>query len=98
VFAGEGMQFESHLGHVFSLFRGLGAAEVCTKLLWWAPAGPTFVGGGWSGGSFSWLGQRCCCVLLHGRERLVLHDLLRVGIKFSASSLSGAGTPGKVPS
>jgi hypothetical protein len=23
VFAGEGMQFESHLGHVFSLLRGL---------------------------------------------------------------------------
>jgi hypothetical protein len=27
LFPGEGMQFESHLGHVFSLFRGLWAAE-----------------------------------------------------------------------
>jgi hypothetical protein len=36
------MQFESHLGHVFSLFRGLGAAEVCTNLLLWAPVGAHF--------------------------------------------------------
>ena len=40
------------------------------------PCGAHFVGGGWSGGSFSWLGQRCGCVLLHGRERLELHDFL----------------------
>jgi hypothetical protein len=52
---------------------------MCTNLLLWAPAGANFC---WwpvrSGGSFSWLGQRCCCVLLHGRERLELHDLLRL--------------------
>ena len=50
------------------------------------------------GGSFSWLGQRCCCVLLHGRKRLELHDLLSLGIKSSCSSLSAAGTPGKFSS
>jgi hypothetical protein len=46
----------------------------------WAPAGAHFC---WwplrSGGSFSWPGQRCCCVLLHGRKRLERHDLVRLG-------------------
>jgi hypothetical protein len=75
VFARPGMQFESHLGHVFSLFRGLWAAE-CVQISFCGPLwGPIFVGGGWSGGSFSWPGQRCCCLLLHGRECFELHDL-----------------------
>ena len=72
------MQFESHLGHVFSLFRGLWAAD-CVQISFMGPRGPIFVGGGWSGGSFSLLVQRCCCLLLHGRERLELHDLLWLG-------------------
>ena len=46
----------------------------------WAPAGAHFCWClGRSGGSFSWLGQRCSCLLLHGRERLDLHDLLSLG-------------------
>ena len=36
VFAGEGMQFESHLGHVFSLFRGLWASE-CVQISSYGP-------------------------------------------------------------
>ena len=45
VFAGERMQFESHLGHVFSLFRGLWAAE-CVQVSFYGPLrGPNFVGG-----------------------------------------------------
>jgi len=48
----------------------------CVQISFCGPLwGPIFVGGGWSGGSFSWLGQRCCCLPLHGRERLELHDL-----------------------
>ena len=39
------MQFESHLGHVFSLFRGLWAAE-CVQISFYGPLrGPIFVGG-----------------------------------------------------
>ena len=34
---GEGMQFESHLGHVFSLFRGLWAAECVQAVYFMAP-------------------------------------------------------------
>jgi len=93
VFAGEGMQFESHLGHVFSLFRGLWAAD-CVQISFMGPCGgPIFVGGGWSGGSFPGLGQRCC-LLLHGRERLELHDLLRLGIT-RASRLAVCVGPGR---
>jgi hypothetical protein len=33
VFAGEGMQFESHLGHAFPLVRGGFAFNVLTKLV-----------------------------------------------------------------
>ena len=45
VFARAGMQFESHLGHVFSLFRGLWAAE-CVQISFYGPLrGPIFVGG-----------------------------------------------------
>ena len=36
VFARAGMQFESHLGHVFSLFRGLWAAE-CVQISFYGP-------------------------------------------------------------
>ena len=51
VFAGEGMQFESHLGHVFSLFRGLWAAE-CVQISFYGPLrGPFLLATG--GGSFS---------------------------------------------
>ena len=32
-FAGAGMRFESHLGHVFSLFRGLRASECAQNVL-----------------------------------------------------------------
>jgi hypothetical protein len=47
------MQFESHLGHVFSLFWGLWASE-CVQMFSDGPLrGPIFVGGGWSGGSLS---------------------------------------------
>ena len=43
--AGEGMQFESHLGHVFSLFRGLWSSE-CVQISFYGPLlGPIFVGG-----------------------------------------------------
>jgi hypothetical protein len=45
VFAGEGMQFASHFGHVFSLFRGLWATE-CVQISFYGPLrGPIFVGG-----------------------------------------------------
>ena len=44
VFAGAGMQFESHLGHVFSLFRGLWAAER-VQIFSGPLRGPIFVGG-----------------------------------------------------
>jgi hypothetical protein len=47
------MQFESHLGHVFSLLRGLWAAD-CVQISFYGPVrGPIFVGGGWFGGSSS---------------------------------------------
>ena len=36
MFLGERMQFESHLGHVFSLFRGLCAAE-CVQISFYGP-------------------------------------------------------------
>ena len=36
---GEGLQFETHLGHVFSLFRGLWAAE-CVQISFFWPRGP----------------------------------------------------------
>jgi hypothetical protein len=42
VFAGEGMQFESHLGHVFSLFRGLWASE-CVQISFMGPCGGPFL-------------------------------------------------------
>lgn len=45
VFAGAGMQFESHLGHVFSLFRG-----------WWASKCAHPHGGPWG----PLVGGRCC--------------------------------------
>ena len=45
VFARAGTRFESHLGHVFSLFRGLWASECAQTVHLWAPAGPIFVGG-----------------------------------------------------
>jgi hypothetical protein len=42
VFAGAGMQLESHLGHVFSLFRGLWAAECVYKSPFMGPYGAHF--------------------------------------------------------
>jgi hypothetical protein len=36
------MQFESHLGHVFSLFRGLWAAE-CVQISFMGPFGGPFL-------------------------------------------------------
>ena len=42
VFAGEGMQFESHLGHVFPLFSGLWAAECVQISFYGALRGPIF--------------------------------------------------------
>ena len=94
VFAGEGMQFESHLGHVFSLFRGLWAAE-CVQISFMGPCGGPFLlvaaglaapslglGSGVAAYSFmaggAWKCMTCC-------------DL---GIKSSCSSLSPAGTRG----
>jgi hypothetical protein len=44
VFASAGTRFESHLGHVFSLFRGLRASESAQTVHLWATAGPIFVG------------------------------------------------------
>ena len=38
VITGEGMQFESHLGHVFSPFRGLRAAD-CVQISFMGPYG-----------------------------------------------------------
>jgi hypothetical protein len=58
--------------------------------------GPFLLAGAVAGRLLSWLGQRCCCVLLHGLERFELHDLLRLGVKSSCSSRSAAGTPGKL--
>ena len=66
-----GTRFESHLGHVFSLFRGLWVSECAQTVHLWAPSGAFFVGGRCCGRvapSLGW-GQRCCCVLLHGRGR-----------------------------
>ena len=55
LFAEPGMQFESHLGHVFSLLRGF-LASGCVQNSFYGPLrGPIFVGGGCSGGSFSGL-------------------------------------------
>ena len=45
VFARAGIRFESHLGHVFSLFRGLWASECAQTVHLWAPSGAFFVGG-----------------------------------------------------
>ena len=45
VFARAGTRFESHLGHVFSLFRGLLASECAQTVHLWAPSGAIFVGG-----------------------------------------------------
>ena len=49
-YSGAGTRFVSHLGHVFSLFRGLWAAE-CVQISFYGPLrGPIFVGGrccGW---------------------------------------------------
>ena len=64
------------------LFRKLadrGAQAIIVTAHWGAGEGKVdawiFVGCEWSGGSFSWFGQRCCCVLLYGGERLELYDL-----------------------
>jgi len=43
VFARVGMQFESHLGHVFSLFRGLWAAECVQISPFMGPCGGPFL-------------------------------------------------------
>jgi hypothetical protein len=63
------------------------------KLFTYGPIrGPLFVGrccGGWL---LPWVGQWCCCVLLHGRERVELHDMLLIGISSSWPSLLAAGT------
>jgi hypothetical protein len=40
VFARAGTRFESHLGHVFSLFRGLLASECAQTVHMRAPSGP----------------------------------------------------------
>ena len=39
----EDSQFESHLGHVFSLFRGLWASEGAQSVQLWAPSGAYFL-------------------------------------------------------
>ena len=51
------MESQSHLGHVFSLFRGLWAAEYVQISSYGPLPGPIFVGGGGSCGSFSRFGQ-----------------------------------------
>lgn len=43
LFARDGVRFESHLGHVFSLFRGLWASECAQAVHLWAPSGPFLV-------------------------------------------------------
>ena len=44
MFTRVGMQFESHLGHVFSLFRGLWASECAQPVHMRSPSGAFFVG------------------------------------------------------
>jgi hypothetical protein len=79
-FAGAGTRFESHLGHVFSLFRGLWASECAQAVHMGAPSGAFFVGG------------HCCgrvapstknlmagsLLLLHCRSRSGRHDRFRL--------------------
>ena len=49
VFAGAGTRFESHLGHVFSLFRGLLASECAQTVHLWAPSGAFLLPGRYCG-------------------------------------------------
>ena len=51
-----GTRFESHLGHVFSLFRGLWASECAQTVHFMGPCGGPFllVAVAVAGGSFSW--------------------------------------------
>ena len=101
VFAGAGMRFESHLGHVFSLFRGLLASECAQIVHLWAPSGAFFIGGR-CGGRLppSIAGATGCCSLpVHGRSWLGRHDvgkiwcgfLYRIAACSPGSSLAAVG-------
>ena len=48
-FTGAGTRFESHLGHVFSLFRGLLASECAQTVHLWAPSGAFLLPGRYCG-------------------------------------------------
>jgi hypothetical protein len=59
LFARPGVRFESHLGHVFSLFSGLWTSECAQIVHLWAPSGAFLVG-------------RCCGRVLLSCLRVVL--------------------------
>ena len=78
-FAGGGVRFESHLGHVFSLFRGLWAAERGQTVHMRAPSGAFFVGNRVVGPAHSLPARSTVWCLLPFRCRLGRgqHDLLK---------------------
>ena len=50
------------------------------KLFTYGPLwGPFLLAGAVAGRLLLWLGQRCCCSLIHGQERLEPHDLPLIG-------------------
>jgi hypothetical protein len=65
--------------HVFSLFRGVGAADCTQTVHIWAPSGALFC---WwpvcSGGSFSKLGCGVWLVICSLPDTVELHDLKRI--------------------
>ena len=77
-----GTRFESHLGHVFSLFRGLWASECAQSVHCWAPSGAFFVAGpvAVAEGLLSSLRAGVCpLVPVHGPRWLGQHDLNNPG-------------------
>ena len=82
VFARAGTRFESHLGHVFSLFRGLLASECAQTLHLWGPLRGLFllVAVAVAGGLLSSLrAGGCPLVPVHGPCWLGQHDLNNPG-------------------
>ena len=78
-FAGGGVRFESHLGHVFSLFRGLWAAERGQTVHMRAPSGAFFVGNRVVGPAHSLPARSTvwCLLPFHCRSGRGQHDLLK---------------------
>ena len=75
-----GVRFESHLGHVFSLFRGLEPLSVHNLFTYGPLRGPfLWVAVTVAGGSFSLFGQRWRCLLVHGPGCRQLHDWTLAG-------------------